>query len=616
MSAQAITAEVLPGFKFDPETGVCIPAARSLEVKYRDGAETYVSEVVSKARDIACGSEELSLAIRDFASRYHLSSERTNLLRPVQKYLRGRILEIGAGCGAITRFLGECGAHVLALESSAERAAICRSRTRDLSNVTVAAGELGDIAEVPQFDVVIVVGVLEYSRMFMGGEDGPASFLAACRKLLKPGGTLILAIENQFGLKYLAGAPEDHLDSPYAGIEGRYGSHSPVTFGRAELEECISHAGLGKPHFLFPFPDYKFPNVVISDAALTCKPETAASILRFTVGHAAAEYYPSFSEEMAWPVVVRNRLTRELANSFLVVAGADSADVDEPTVHVYTTSRRRGFAKAATIDLRDGGSVSRTPIYPQEHLTERDKGAICQRIEDETLFEGPTIAEELCAVVNEPGWSAQQLAGAAEPWVEYLRSRAMGGGEDPLILGDYFDCIPVNLIRDQHSNLQRFDQEWVARDPVPISRIIARGLFDFLARLRSVTPRGDSDSELVVDAVIACAGYLGATAEAVEFALEQEAQFQAYVTGEARSPGLYVQTKFRTIRRASLIRNFGASLSSAEAGSEGALANALFIERERANRLSRELQILKSSRAIRAASVLAACWRRFIPRIA
>lgn len=59
-------------------------------------------------------------------------------MRPFENDLHGDILEIGAGCGAITRYLGECGGNVLALEGSQD-AAIARARTRDLQNVTVVS---------------------------------------------------------------------------------------------------------------------------------------------------------------------------------------------------------------------------------------------------------------------------------------------------------------------------------------------------------------------------------------------------------------------------------------------------------------------------------------------
>uniref|UniRef100_UPI0013D6EEFD class I SAM-dependent methyltransferase n=1 Tax=Pseudomonas viridiflava TaxID=33069 RepID=UPI0013D6EEFD len=126
--------------------------------------------------------------------------------------LKGKsVLEIGAGCGAISRYLGEAGAEVLALEGSPRRAAIAASRTRDLDNVTVLSERFDDFNIDQQFDVITLVGVLEYASMFSADADPAYGMLNRVRKLLKPDGHLFIAIENQLGLKYFAGAPEDHL---------------------------------------------------------------------------------------------------------------------------------------------------------------------------------------------------------------------------------------------------------------------------------------------------------------------------------------------------------------------------------------------------------------------
>ncbi|WWL44975.1 class I SAM-dependent methyltransferase [Pseudomonas parakoreensis] len=74
--------------------------------------------------------------------------------------LKGDVLEIGAGCGAITRYLGEQGGNVLALEGSARRASIARSRTRDLPNVSVLAETFENFQVEKKFDVITLVGVL------------------------------------------------------------------------------------------------------------------------------------------------------------------------------------------------------------------------------------------------------------------------------------------------------------------------------------------------------------------------------------------------------------------------------------------------------------------------
>ena len=214
-------------------------------IAYSDGdeVEDRIAEIINQATDITVLSAELRQHCIDWPSLYHLSGTRANILRPFDASLSGDILEIGSGCGAITRYLGESGANVLALEGSSRRAAITRSRTRDLENVTVLAEKLDQFQSDCRFDVITLIGVLEYANLFTTSENAALAMLQHVRSLLKPEGTLIIAIENQLGLKYFAGAPEDHLGQPMYGIEGRYAANQPQTFGRAVLAGLLEKAG-------------------------------------------------------------------------------------------------------------------------------------------------------------------------------------------------------------------------------------------------------------------------------------------------------------------------------------------------------------------------------------
>ena len=150
-------------------------------------------------------------------------------------------MEIGAGCGALSRYLGECGANVLALEGSLRRSKTARSRTRDLPNVTVVAEKLSDFRTEQRFDVITLIGVLEYAGLYTAAENPAEMMLANVASLLKPNGVVVLAIENQLGLKYFAGAPEDHIGLPKYGLEGRYEKTQPRTYARKELSEPLSY---------------------------------------------------------------------------------------------------------------------------------------------------------------------------------------------------------------------------------------------------------------------------------------------------------------------------------------------------------------------------------------
>ena len=188
-------------------------------ISYSDGdaIERRIESIIDSASDLSVFSDELGLYCTDWASTYHLSSTRANLLRPFELTRAQDVLEIGSGCGVLTRHMGECGANVLALEGSLRRSRIARARTRDLTNVTVLAETFSNFRINHKFDVITLVGVMEYANLFIGGESPEAAMLSRVVSMLKPRGIVIIAIENQLGLKYFAGAPEDHVGVPMYG---------------------------------------------------------------------------------------------------------------------------------------------------------------------------------------------------------------------------------------------------------------------------------------------------------------------------------------------------------------------------------------------------------------
>ena len=113
-------------------------------IAYSDGdeVENRLLTVLKRASDLSIYSPEPAQECIDWPSTYHFSSTRSNLVRPFAHALRGDVIELGAGCGAITRFLGETARSVLAVEGSMRRCEINAERVRDLKNVKVVASEL------------------------------------------------------------------------------------------------------------------------------------------------------------------------------------------------------------------------------------------------------------------------------------------------------------------------------------------------------------------------------------------------------------------------------------------------------------------------------------------
>ena len=202
-------ASPAPGFEV--ENGVWFrPGAAQFAYSDGDEAEDYLLEVIERAADCSCGSDELARAIRDWPSEYHLSPGRQNLFRALSFQSSQRVLEVGSGGGAMTRYLGEQGCSVTALEGSRRRARITAARCRGLDNVEVVCDDFARFSAAMPFDVVTLIGVLEYAPVFFSGPAPARACLRRAADALREDGTLVVAIENRFGLKYFNGACEDH----------------------------------------------------------------------------------------------------------------------------------------------------------------------------------------------------------------------------------------------------------------------------------------------------------------------------------------------------------------------------------------------------------------------
>jgi 2-polyprenyl-3-methyl-5-hydroxy-6-metoxy-1,4-benzoquinol methylase len=460
-------------------------------IAYSDGidAEKRLLEIISNSQDIGTLSTELRQHCTDWMSLYHLSAARANVLRPLASCLKGDILEIGAGCGAITRFLGESGANVLALEGSLRRATIARSRTRDLSNVTVLAERFSDFELEHKFDVVTLIGVLEYANLFTDANNAPLAMLQKVRSLLKPEGRLIIAIENQLGLKYFAGAHEDHVGVPMFGVEDRYTNKSVRTFGMRELTALLCEAGFPVSDFLACFPDYKLPSSIITAHGLrhpTFDPSPLAS-QSVAKDHLKPEYL-CFSPELAWPAVMRNGLGLDLANSFLVSAGgSDEVKVpQEILAYHYSSERRPEFTKEAIFETNELAEIAVTYhslSHGQSSLKAKASVGSWQlnfNVPSKAPYvTGPALSQDFLRLVTTPGWSHDDLQIFLNGYLKTLGD--LSGRQTSVTLADqlpgrFIDCIPTNLIKTKTLKLEFIDTEWSLSEDVSVEWLLFRSL--------------------------------------------------------------------------------------------------------------------------------------------
>ena len=282
---------------------------------------------------------------------YHLSHVRGNIIDflPIDKNMK--VLEVGSGCGAITGTLAKKAGSVTCIELSQKRSLINAFRHQSYDNIEILVGNFQDIEKSLSldYDYIMLIGVLEYAASYMDMENPYEEMLRLLKGHLKDSGSIAVAIENQYGLKYFSGCREDHTGKFFDGITGYLGQggKGPKTFSRDNLIRLASKAGLDS-FFYYPYPDYKLPISIWSDLFLPKEGDFSENKLVNEAGDMAtalsgysrrnfeADRFFAFDEALAFNEAARNGSFPFFSNSFLVIMQPKENTSISPIRPVYS----------------------------------------------------------------------------------------------------------------------------------------------------------------------------------------------------------------------------------------------------------------------------------------
>lgn len=453
--------------------------------------------------------EEYVEAIYDnfnWSTYYHLSHVRKNILNWYPFHKESDVLEIGCGMGAITSVLCDKCKSVTSVELSKRRATATLLRCREKENLEIVVGNLNDIQFEKKFDYITLIGVLEYQGSYTDTENPYMDFLKKIKGLLKPNGKLLIAIENQYGLKYWCGAREDHTAIPFDGMNQYTLTDKKVrTFSKNELDELIKKSGFSNTFFYYPMPDYKLPTVIYSQERL---PKNG------NMENVNFYYIPDKStlvaqEEHIYNDIIKNNVFEFFANSFLVEC-SDAEDLGKVTFAKISGERFAeyrvgtrfidGGKKVEKFPLTSGvGSFHITQIAENEQkLQDRGIKVWSSKLEGENLVtdysKEPLVEdcllkayseqdisriyqlldkcyEEIMKSSNEVSWEANILYTFE---LDIVPSQEKYG---PILEIGYLDMIFRNVfcIDDE---MFWFDQEWILEN-VPAKFVFYRAIKEF-----------------------------------------------------------------------------------------------------------------------------------------
>jgi len=527
----------------DNQINIWVPKDK-IEFDYNDGdeIENYIFESIKSCNDRSIDSDEIKSYIKDWPSLYHLDRRRTNILRPFKEFLKGKnILEIGCGCGALTRYLGEIDANVISIEGSKRRALIARERCKDLENIEILNVTSEYISNLKEFDVVILNGVLEYSTKFFG-ENGASVLLNSVISHLNDTGILLLAIENQLGLKYFAGHFEDHAGIPMYGINNSYRKNEFRTWGRLELMEILENSGFQSIDLYLPLPDYKLPVSIVTPLGWK---NYAKDLDKLAIESAIQDpqrtVHESFSLEIVYEKIWKNGLAADLSNSFLFIAGKDkklpNLLSDNSVAFYYSDGRSSEFCKTLNFIIEENKIKVRASKLNNDSISKQNISFKHKILKEDSFYYGNSFHFELLQVLNRSNWTEEEIMEWAKRWYFILKHiTGLIGDEvslDYIIDGKYLDITPFNIIKDKEGNLHVFDSEWELEDNVTMGYLLFRGIYHSLMRVTTCAKPlvlELLDIEYLINKIMNGLGFLNVSAKCLDYRI-QDYKFTLKILG-------------------------------------------------------------------------------------
>lgn len=310
---------------------------------------------------------------------YHITPIRKNILKWYEFKENAEVLEIGAGMGAITGILCDKAAHVTSVELSKQRAMAIEKRCKDKENLELIIGNFNDIKFEKKFDYITLIGVLEYAPLYTNSNNPFEDFLKTIKSLLKDDGKLLIAIENQFGMKYFSGVEEDHTNKIYDGITGYENKKGIRTFGKNELKEILQKSGYTYTKFYYPMPDYKLPNIIFSDEYLPNE-ENIKNYNPYLSNEGSETQY---DEKEAYKDIIKNKQFDFFANSFFIEAS-------QKEINTKVDLNKQDLFKVDDVMQK----------FYDNHYKIKEK----TDLEKQLIEENKKLKDELNAMVNSKSW--------------------------------------------------------------------------------------------------------------------------------------------------------------------------------------------------------------------
>ena len=383
------------------------------------------------------------------------SEMRTNIIKWYPFEPNKKILEIGANYGEITQELVKITPGVTSIEFTKEKIECIKKRIKENVKL-ILCDNLKELKLPEKYDYIIIIGTGEYAKKL--GFKNLKEMLEWSYMQLSEEGKMLVAIDNKFGVKYLAGSTRNNKEVPFANYKN-YVEKDYKLYGKTELENMLKQ--FPKYKFYYPVPNYNLTNMIYTDEYL---PKRS----RYNIYYREDEEI-LFNETDFMEYAIKNSKFDFFTNSYLIeISKTDTSNV----WYVNFSNMRQKQYKIITKITSEKVTKEAYGEQGKKHIENIQKNieklqqlgyTTCEKFQDGKILSQyinkPTMDEYLAKLLEQD--KKEEFIQELDKWYKQLKQ-------------GFIDLVFQNVFYDGNEYIV-FDQEWYKED-ASIEQIMFRSI--------------------------------------------------------------------------------------------------------------------------------------------
>ncbi len=471
---------------------------------YKEDIKKYINQYKKEEYDKIIKNDKRTNIVTIF------SEMRANIIKWYPFDKDKKILEIGANYGEISQELVKRCKEVTAIEFSKEKATCIAKRLEDVNNLKIViCSDLSKLVLKDKYDYISIIGTAEYANV-LGFKDLSEMIKWAYGNLTNDG-KIIIAIDNKFGVKYLAGSTRNKEEVPFANYK-TYVDKSYTLYGKTELENMLKQNEFVNYKFYYPVPNYNLTHLIYTDEYLPKKS-------RYNIYYREDEEI-LFNELTLIEDAIKNEKFDFFTNSYLIELAKSKKEISNTCFVNYSNMRKKEY-KIITKIAKDGVTKKAYAKEGIPHINQIGKNIerlkelgfnICESKTDKEInskyIKEFTVDEYLQKLVEQG--KLEEFYQELDKWYNFLKGKIKSTTSENTIFGKY----KIKITEEQKENLTFlkdgfidlifqnvfyngkeyivFDQEWY-EEPLPLEFIMYRSIKQLFFQYSNLEKKVDKE---------------------------------------------------------------------------------------------------------------------------